>query len=1129
MRTLEFFEFLIGGGLEGKVFATQAGVGAWVGQGGEAGLGVSYDPWFWAVLLVALIGLGMWLQLGIRYRRRERELARSEARLRHVFEHAPVAILEEDFTPVKAWLEGVREGGVTDIREYLASRPEDVRERFKQLRVVQANQMALQITGAKSIEHYSSILGRLLTPRVQSAFTEELVAIWEGRNELLVNMVHRHPDDRATHSVLHWSVPMVEGRSDYSRVLLVFSDITALRQAQAKLQESEDRWQLAVQGINAGLWEQDLANGSAFWSGRCREILGYAQDDLSNDPEVWHGLIHPEDREAWEAATDEWLKGRTTNLRVEMRMRALDGQYRWVLSRGKALFDERGKALRIVGTYSDVHARKVAEGALRASEARLRQVVTQADCMLWSATVTRSLEGVLKWEFCPLELSVRSSLHRLCLRTNQGYLWGEAELPDVVEMDRKASEAIMSGERSYRHEYRVKAKGEIVWVRESVEIVEAEPEHWQLVGVVFDVTATRLAVESLRRVKERWEAALHGSQDGIWEFDYETNEVFYSDRWKSMLGYAPEEIGADREEWLSRVHPEDRGRVVAAYDEHLAGRSPTYSVEFRMRCKDGAYKWILARGRVRFGEDGKPRLAAGSHTDITERIRATETLAAERERLSVTLRAMTEAVITTDAEGRVLYMNHAAEVLTGWSNEQAQGQPLIVVCQIYHPKTRAPLGRFEKTAMSDRAAYVFPAASVLMPKKGGTRQVDGACVPLLISGAGASGVVLALRDVTERMEMEAEIIKAARLESVGVLAGGIAHDFNNLLTVVMGNLTLAMMDSQVMTNAGGWLTESEKGLVRARDLTQQLLAFAKGGDPVRKSVGIGEIVREAAEFSLHGANVRGDIEIGASLWSAIADKGQIGQVVQNLVINAVQAMPEGGVIKLKLQNELAPPERTGMTGPTLLLTIKDTGKGIRPEHLGRIFDPYFTTKKTGSGLGLATVYNIVQKHGGYIEVDSQVGQGTGIRIWIPATDTAVSNAPFAEPVHVPHEGKLRILFMDDEPTIREMAGHLLTRLGFEVETVEDGQAAVSRYQAALKNERGFDLVIMDLTVPGGMGGREAMQELLKLDPGVKAIVSSGFCSDPVMADHRAYGFRGVVPKPYKITDLAKAIRSVLES
>ena len=381
-------------------------------------------------------------------------------------------------------------------------------------------------------------------------------------------------------------------------------------------------------------------------------------------------------------------------------------------------------------------------------------------------------------------------------------------------------------------------------------------------------------------------------------------------------------------------------------------------------------------------------------------------------------------------------------------------------------------------------------------------------------------------------QLEAELVRASRLESLGLLAGGIAHDFNNLLTVVMGNLSLARMDTKMEPDSANSLRDAEKAVVRARDLTQQLLTFAKGGAPLRTAVVLPDVVREVAEFALRGSRSRCQFDIPDGLWPANVDKGQIGQVVQNIVINAAQAMPAGGIIEITMQNDVPGAELVQVLPPGryVKLTIADHGPGIPPEDLQRIFDPYFTTKKHGSGLGLATAHSIVKKHAGHISAESVVGQGTVFRIWLPAAESkphlTKASAVIASPQAAP--GAVRILFMDDEELILNVGRTLLRRIGYDITTVADGEAAVQEYARALQEGRPYALVILDLTVPGGMGGRQTLEHLLKLDPSVRAIVSSGYSNDLVLSNYQAYGFRGMVSKPYEITDLAHAIERVLK-
>jgi signal transduction histidine kinase/CheY-like chemotaxis protein len=389
------------------------------------------------------------------------------------------------------------------------------------------------------------------------------------------------------------------------------------------------------------------------------------------------------------------------------------------------------------------------------------------------------------------------------------------------------------------------------------------------------------------------------------------------------------------------------------------------------------------------------------------------------------------------------------------------------------------------------------------------------------------------RQLEQQARLEAEVQRAARLESLGVLAGGIAHDFNNLLTIIMGNLGLAMLDDKVKAATGDYLREIERGALRARDLTQQLLTFAKGGDPLRTTVSLPDIVREAAEFVLHGTSARCEYTVGPGLWNANVDKDQITQVVQNIVMNSVQAMAHGGVIRVSLANEeIASGTKAGLAaGRFIRLAIADPGEGISPDVLPRIFDPYFSTRKTGSGLGLATVYSIIRKHHGRIEVDSAPGRGTTCTLWLPAAGSRPPQPPVPSSAPVTASTSpikaARVLLMDDEESIRRLGAALLQRLGLETTAVGDGAEAVRVFSEARNASRPFDLVILDLTIPGGMGGKETIAMIRQMDAAVPAIVSSGYSSDLVLADFRRYGFQAMVAKPYEISQLTGTVKQLL--
>ncbi|MDX2186871.1 MAG: ATP-binding protein [Opitutaceae bacterium] len=386
--------------------------------------------------------------------------------------------------------------------------------------------------------------------------------------------------------------------------------------------------------------------------------------------------------------------------------------------------------------------------------------------------------------------------------------------------------------------------------------------------------------------------------------------------------------------------------------------------------------------------------------------------------------------------------------------------------------------------------------------------------------------ILAQRD--KEAKLEAELERSSRLESLGLLAGGIAHDFNNMLTVVVGNITLASMETPSNSHASELLEEAEKGALRARELTQQLLTFARGGDPVRTAVPMAALVRDAAEFALSGSKIGTEFDTSGNLPPAFADRAQLSQVVHNLVLHSAHSMPQGGRIIFSLRDtRIFDGDLPGLVGGTYLkLSISDTGSGIAPEHLGRIFDPYFQAGPNKNGLGLATVRSIVKRHNGHISVSSRVNEGTTFTIWLPTTKEAAAEE---KPKVIVDETKkaLRILFMDDDDAIRRFAHTLLTRLGHEATTVANGTEAVHAYAAAFEINKPFDVVVLDLTIAGGMGGQEALEHLQNIDPQVRAIVSSGYSSDPILSDYHQHGFSGIVSKPYKIADLAQALQDVM--
>ena len=380
---------------------------------------------------------------------------------------------------------------------------------------------------------------------------------------------------------------------------------------------------------------------------------------------------------------------------------------------------------------------------------------------------------------------------------------------------------------------------------------------------------------------------------------------------------------------------------------------------------------------------------------------------------------------------------------------------------------------------------------------------------------------------TENQLFETEMIKDQKLESVGVLAGGIAHDFNNLLTAIMGNIELAMARVTPGDEAHRLLSAATIASIRAREITRQLLTFASGGVPVTSAESVSDVIRETADFTLAGSNVRYEARFEAGIQHVEIDRGQVSQVIQNILVNAVQAMPTGGVVKV--QGQTVSGRGLGAVpaqpGKRVRVSIADHGVGIPRDHLRRIFDPFFSTKDKGRGLGLATSHSIMKRHGGWIDVESSPGNGTTFYLYFPVSE----GQPRAAGVNVvlPAAVGGSVLVMDDEKSVLDVLGAMLKALGYDVAFALDGSEAVALFEMRRAEERPFDLVVLDLTVRGGMGGAAALTHLKAIDPGVRAVATSGYSNDPIMADHAAHGFVGRLEKPYLVEELATLLSAVM--
>ncbi len=666
---------------------------------------------------------------------------------------------------------------------------------------------------------------------------------------------------------------------------------------------------------------------------------------------------------------------------------------------------------------------------------------------------------------------------------------------------------------------------------------------WKWMPTVIALKKTKLELqESHDKLEERVKKRTHDLQR---ERDMFMQGPVMTFTWKNVENWPVEHVSANVAEILgysdkefldgtilfaSLIPPDELQRVADEVTTASQDKERSFTHKpYRLISRSGKTVWVLDQTTIIRNDDNEISHYQGYLVDITDTILISEQLRESQERLTVTLRSIGDGVITTDTQGRITFLNKMAEQLTGWGNEEANGKPSTEVFNIINEKTGQKCANPISRVLQIGRIVGLANHTALISKDESRRSIADSGAPIRNWESKIIGVVLVFRDITHEKKMEEELIKVKKLESVGILAGGIAHDFNNILSAIQGNIELAAYRVNKDAKALSLLSDAQKATKRATKLTQQLLTFSKGGDPVKETTSLTGLIRDSADFVLHGSHVSCDYTFPDDLWAVNVDSGQIGQVVQNIIINAKHAMPEGGRINIRCDNVEDVPSESFLSmheGNFVRIVIQDTGIGIPQEIIDKIFDPYFTTKQDGSGLGLAICHSIINKHDGSITVQSSPGKGTTFTIYLPAVHSAditvVKQQKSGSAVKA-----ARIMVMDDEEMIRNLAQAQLSTLGHKVVLVVDGEQAINRYQKLQDSGTPVDLVIMDLTVPGGMGGQEATRKLLQLDPEAKIIVASGYSNDPVMASYQEYGFCAAIAKPFDLTELRQVIESAL--
>lgn len=640
-------------------------------------------------------------------------------------------------------------------------------------------------------------------------------------------------------------------------------------------------------------------------------------------------------------------------------------------------------------------------------------------------------------------------------------------------------------------------------------------------ALIRDITQHKWAESILRR-------QLHFEQVLIDTIPF---PVFYKDADGLLIGcnQAYEEFfGWSKEFAIGKsvydLFPENIADKYFEMDRQLYEKLGTQMYEFVTLDGAGNLHDIILHQASYAGHGGSIGGIVGAFLDITLRKRAEEALRQSERQYRLLVNNIPAVVFQGYGDGSVEFFDNKIEKLAGYGKDDFATKKVTWLNLIWPEDLKGYKDSISK-ALETKAPYISEFR--LRQKTGEILWIQARGQIIDGQPGQADSISGVFFDVTERKRFESERLMFSKIESLGLLAGGIAHDFNNILTAILGNISLAMMKLPQESQIRDRLQRSEKACIQAQTLAQQLLTFAKGGAPVKTLIPLSDLIHESAIFACRGSQARCEFTHNKDIWAIEADPGQVGQVFNNLLINAIQAMPTGGTINILAENITleAVSEVPLSPGRYVKISIQDQGIGIPAEDLANIFDPYYTTKQTGSGLGLATAYSIIKNHNGHISVASKLGSGSTFHIYLPASDRVI--APQREIEGEAMAGKGKILVMDDEPVVREVLGEMLSDLGYEGCFARNGAEAIKLFTEARQKGDDFAAVILDLTVPGGMGGNEALGHLLQIDPKLKAIVSSGYSDDPIMADFKKYGFSGVISKPYRVSDLSRILYEVI--
>ncbi|MBI2060035.1 MAG: PAS domain S-box protein [Nitrospirae bacterium] len=886
-------------------------------------------------------------------------------------------------------------------------------------------------------------------------------------------------------------------------------DFSERKKIEETLRRSEERFRIIVENALDPVMIVNRDGTIRYASRMVEEVLGYSLDEYLGQSAF--EFMHPDDLGASVSEFTHSVEHPEETRHFTNRIRRKDGSWRTVEATGKNLLGDPAIA-GIVVNFRDVTDQRKAEETAQAAQKQLLSILDTFDAIIWSQSpwdrkflyVSPAAERILGHPIAPILENTRSYL--------------DVVLPEDRDRVDFGTEIMEKGKSDT--EYRIRRPdGEIRWLRSRGWVVKDEKGSVvRLDGITSDITQRKRAEEALQREKTYLQGILDNSMDLIFTVRRDGTFGYFNPRLEDVTGYRQQDLTG--RSFMEFIPEHRKAFMLERWEEINRGISGRYETEIiradrtLMQCRishsvlPGFDEFLVALQDV---TEQKMAVEARKESvalfgSLVENMQAGVLVESEQRKIFVVNQAFCNMFSVPVSPDRLIGAD-CKEAAVRDKDQFAEGETLVQRIDEIVERREGVIG--EEVRMADGRVF------------------ERDYIPIVTDHQKFIAHLWQYRDVTERKRAEAERIRVSKMESIGLLSGGIAHDFNNILTGILANVSVAKKEGKADTELFAAMADAEKAALRARQLTQQLLTLSLGGAPVKKTVDLAPLVRDAADLAVKGTRVKCEFALPEDLWPVEADTVQLSQAVANLVINAWQAMPQGGVAEIKAENVYVGPGHVLplKSGQYVVVTIGDHGPGIPPQNLQKIFEPYYSTKPRGSGLGLTVAHSIVARHLGYLAVDSKVGVGTTVAVYLPASEGRV--IPALEEKMEVAMGEGRVLVVDDDEHVLIAAERLLKKLGYTVEVVQDAESGIDVYRRAMEAGLRFDLVMMDLTIPGGMGGKEAVAELLKIDPEARVVCASGYSSDPVMSDFRRYGFLGCLPKPFRIQELSRVLGEVL--